>query len=206
MFSYFRLEVSAPPTLIAYQTDSSHKGVIISAVLNAPGSWHDSHVARPIFNQLLHHVPEGYFLVSDTAFPRGTASIAGKIRAPVKAGERVPQDPYEQEQFLRVNRQLLSYRQTAEWGNRMLQGSFGRLRVPLDINAVEARQELLELCCRLNNVRAQLVGINQIRNVYMPVWKASEDEQLWKNLGDMLFGEIRRRDRVSRFHLVAVHV
>lgn len=160
--------------------------MIISAVLNAPGSWHDSHVARPIFNQLVHHVPDGFFLIS--------ASIAGKIQAPVKAGERIPQDPYEQEQFLQFNRQLLSYRQTAEWGNRMLQGSFGRLRVPLDINKMESRQELLELCCRLNIVRARVVGINQIRNVYMPVWKTSEDEQLWNNLGDMLLRDIRHRD------------
>src|SRR6266576_997337 len=44
-------------------------GVIISAVLNAPGSWHDSHVAQPIFEQLHSHVPDGYYLVADTAFP-----------------------------------------------------------------------------------------------------------------------------------------
>jgi hypothetical protein len=122
----------------------------------------------------------------------------------VKEGQRLPEDPYELEEFLRVNRQLLSYRQTAEWGMRMMQGSFGRLRVPLNINVENDRRELLELCCRLNNVRAELVGINQIRSVYMPVWKASEDERLWTDLGDMLFGDIRHRDRVSRFHLVAV--
>lgn len=179
-------------------------GVIISAVLNVPGSWHDSHVAHPIFNQLLHHIPEGFLLVLDTGFPRSTALITGKIWAPVKLGEHLPEDPYKQEQFLWVNRQLLSYRQTAEWGKRMLQGSFGHLRAPLDTNAVEAWQELLELCCRLNNVQAQLVGINQICNVYMPVWKVLEDEQLWNNLGDMLFGDIRHHDKVSRFHLVAV--
>jgi hypothetical protein len=180
------------------------QGVIISAVLNAPGSWHDSHVAHPIFHQLLMKVPNGYFLVADTGFPCGTASIAGKIQAPVKEGEYIPEDPYEQEEFLWWNRQLLSYRQSAEWGNCMLQGSFGRLRVPLDINAECDRQELLELCCRLHNIRTELVGINQIRNVYMPVWKASEDEELWSNLGDMIFGDIRRRDRVLCFHLVAV--
>ncbi|KAF8218634.1 hypothetical protein L208DRAFT_1349217, partial [Tricholoma matsutake] len=131
------------------------------AVLNAPGSWHDSH-ARPIFNQLLHKVPEGFFLVSDTAFPCGTASIAGKIRAPIKEGQRLPEDPYELEEFLRVNCQLLSYRQTAGCGMWMMQGSFGRLQVPLNINMEDDQQELLELCCRLNNVRAELVGINQI--------------------------------------------
>ncbi|KAF8234793.1 hypothetical protein L208DRAFT_1393454 [Tricholoma matsutake] len=122
--------------VIAY----SPRGVIISAVLNAPGSWHDSHVARPIFHQLLTKVPDSYFLVSHTGFPHGTALIAGKIRAPVKEGEYISEDPYEQEEFLQFNRQLLSHRQSAEWGNCMLQGSFGRLRVPLDINAEQDRQ------------------------------------------------------------------
>ena len=180
------------------------QGVIISAVLNAPGSWHDSHVACPIFHQLLMKVPNGYFLVSDTGFPHGTASIAGKIQAPVKEGEYIPEDPYEQEEFLQFNHQLLSYRQSAEWGNRMLQGLFGRLRVPLNINVERDQRELLELCCRLHNIQTELVGINQICNVYMPVWKASEDEELWNNLGDILFGDICHRNRVSCFHLVAV--
>jgi len=72
---------------------------------------------------------------------------------------------------------------------RTIQGSFGRLRVPLDINDEIGRQELLESCVRLNNIRTRCVGINQIRSVYMPVWKASEDEQLWENLG-MFFTRI----------------
>lgn len=179
-----------------------HAGVITAAVLNSPGSWHDSHVARPIYKMLHNDLPDGYYLVADTAFPRGTASIAGKIRAPLKSGESLPADTIEQDKVIRFNRQLLSYRQTAEWGMRMLQGSFGRLRVPLDINDEKGRQDLLELCMRLSNIRAECVGINQIRNVYMPTWRASEDEELWIQLADMMFGDIRRRDRVSRFHLV----
>jgi hypothetical protein len=34
-------------------------GVIISAVLNAPGSWHDSHTSRPIYKQLRCKTPFG---------------------------------------------------------------------------------------------------------------------------------------------------
>ncbi|KAF8816486.1 hypothetical protein BYT27DRAFT_7207622, partial [Phlegmacium glaucopus] len=98
--------------------------VIISAVINAPGSWHDAHIARPIFEQLHSHVPDGHFLVADTAFPRGTASIKGKIRASIKG---------------------------AEWGMRMIQGSFGRLRVPLKISSPKRRQQLLEIIIRLAN-------------------------------------------------------
>jgi hypothetical protein len=152
----------------------------------------------------LQLIPQGYYLVADTAFPRGTRSISGKIRAPLKSGDRVPADVEEREQSMRYNRQLLSYRQTAEWGMRTMQGSFGRLRVPLKISDTTDRQELLELCVRLFNVRANCVGISEIRSVYEPIWKASEDEQLWNDLGNMIFGEIRRRDRVSRYHLVVL--
>lgn len=87
-----------------------------------------------------------------------------------------------------VNRQLLSYRQTAEWGMRTIQGSFGRLRVPLKISSSASHSHLLETTVRLTNLRARCVGISQIRNVYMPIWKALEDEQLWVDLGDMAFG------------------
>ncbi|KAK7017074.1 hypothetical protein VNI00_018704 [Paramarasmius palmivorus] len=179
----------------------SPKGTIIDAVLNAPGSWHDApgswhdaHTARPIFDRLQDQVPDGFYVVADTAFPRGPASIRGKIRAPMKGGEHIPADPEKQAELLRFNRQLLSYRQSAEWGMRLLQGSFGRLRVPLPIDSATSRLRLLELCCRLFNVRANCVGINQIRSVYLPTWRASEDDALWDGLGDMVFGEIRRRD------------
>jgi hypothetical protein len=60
----------------------------------------------------------------------------------------------------------------------MIQGLFGQLHVPLDVNDQAGQQRLLETCVRLSNVRAICVGINQIHSVYMPIWKASENEQL----------------------------
>lgn len=72
------------------------------------------------------------------------------------------------------DRELLSYRQTAEWGMRGLQGSFGCLRIPLEINHQAERGDLLETCVRLNNLGAQLVVINQIRSVYMPIWTSGK--------------------------------
>ncbi|KAG6828836.1 hypothetical protein H0H93_014699, partial [Arthromyces matolae] len=50
-------------------------GEIIACKLNAPGSWHDSRVARDIYEKLRTRTPEGYYLVTDTAFPRGTDQI-----------------------------------------------------------------------------------------------------------------------------------
>ncbi|KAJ7369020.1 hypothetical protein DFH08DRAFT_796829 [Mycena albidolilacea] len=131
--------------------------------------------------------------------------IDGKIRAPIKTGQRMRGTRAEIDERVAFDRELLSYRQTAEWGMRGLQGSFGRLRIPLEINRQEERADLLEICVRLNNLRAELVGINQIRSVYMPLWRETrEEEQVWTNFENMLFGEQRRSDRVARFHNVAI--
>ena len=86
----------------------------------------------------------------------------------------------------------------------MLQGSFGQLRVPLPITSETRRRHCIELCARLSNVRARRVGINEICSVYMPIWRDSEDERLWLELGEMVFSDIRKRDRVSRFHLEVI--
>ncbi|KAK7444571.1 hypothetical protein VKT23_015249 [Stygiomarasmius scandens] len=112
----------------------SPEGVVIACRLNAPGSWHDSRVAQSVYEKLLYHTPEGYYLIADTAFPRGTDQIAGRIKAPIKEGSRLSANPVERANFMAFNQQLLSFWQTAEWGMHTLQGSFGRLRVPLDVN------------------------------------------------------------------------
>jgi hypothetical protein len=65
----------------------------------------------------------------------------------------VPTDEQERTEALAFNQALLSYRQTAEWGMRALQGAFGRLRMPLDVNDSKGRKEILECCIRLHNVR-----------------------------------------------------
>ncbi|TDL21495.1 hypothetical protein BD410DRAFT_749630 [Rickenella mellea] len=182
----------------------SSQGAIISCNINAPGSWHDSRVAQPIYLKLLRSTPDDYFLVADTAFPRGTDRIHGKIKAPMKAGQLLPADAAERDARMRYDRQLLSYRQTAEWGMRAIQGSFGRLRVPLPIEDAAARGDLLEICMRLHNVRTRLVGINQIRSVYEPIWRDGDQAEIWDGFEDMLFSEQRSRDRVSAYHVVPV--
>ena len=175
---------------------------MIACKLNAPGSWHDSRVAQPIYEKLRTATPEGYYLVTDTAFPRGTSQIEGCIRAPMKQGQHLPVDITERRHVEQFDRQLLSFRQSAEWGMRSLQGSFGRLRVPLEVTYGDRHGDLLEICVRLQNLRTRLVGINQIRSVYMPIWKADEQEEIWESFENMLFSEQRARDRVSGFHLM----
>jgi hypothetical protein len=121
----------------------------------------------------------------------------------MKNGSSLPSDPARRKAALAFDRQLLSYRQTAEWGNRALQGCFGRLRVPLEANHTACRGDLLEICARLHNLRTRMVGINQIRSVYMPIWKADEQEEIWANFENILFSVQRKNDRVRRFHLSA---
>jgi hypothetical protein len=180
---------------------------VIAVQLNAPGSWHDSRVARPIYEKLCTRTPEGFYLVADTAFPRGAKQIEGKIRAPIKTGQRIRGTTDEIQEKLAFDRELLSYRQTAEWGMRGLQGSFGRLRIPLEIGRDKERGDLLEISVRLNNVRAELVEINQIRSVYMPLWKQTrEEEALWSGFENMFFSEQRRSDRVARFQCTSKQV
>ncbi|KZT05494.1 uncharacterized protein LAESUDRAFT_737563 [Laetiporus sulphureus 93-53] len=135
------------------------KGTIMAAKLNCPGSWHDSRVARPIYEKLYTKTPDGYFLVADTAFPHGSDQIAGRIRASIKAGQ-----------------QLLS----------------SVTELPLEIDHDEQRGDLLETCVRLNNVHANIIGINQINTA-----------QIWDGFAGMLFAEQRCRDQVKAFHIVA---
>ncbi|KAI0350175.1 hypothetical protein OH77DRAFT_1464227 [Trametes cingulata] len=182
----------------------SPRGIIKGCVYNAPGSWHDAKVARPIYEKLRDRTPPGYFLIADTAFPRGATSIAGRIHAPLKSNQQLPQDAEERSALLARNRELVSYRQTAEWGVRYVRAGYGRLRVPLDISDTQGRADLLEVCFRDANLKTERIGMNEIRTVYMRYWEEAEDEDIWADFENVVFGEIRRRDRVARFHRIEV--
>jgi hypothetical protein len=180
-------------------------GLIRSCVLNAPGSWHDSKVARPIYDKLVYDTPDGFYIIADSAFPHAPSNVELKIRRSLKSGERLPNNTSEQADFVNFNRALLSYRQTAEWGMRALQGAYGRLRVPLDANNSEIRLRILESCVRLHNLRTTRIGINQICTVYMPEWETTEDDRFWDDVEDMMqIKDVLKHDRVSRFHLLVV--
>jgi hypothetical protein len=62
---------------------------------------------------------------------------------------------------------ITSTRQAAEWGMRVLQGSFGRLHLKLPWDAV-ARTRILLCCLHLSNLRTRVMGIYQIRTVFDP--------------------------------------
>lgn len=176
-------------------------GEIIASRINCPGSWHDSRVAEGIYEKLERDTPDGYCLVADSAFPQGHGRIAGKILVPLKAGQPLPLDDEQRAHTMRLSRSILSYRQTAEWGMCELQGSFGRLRIPLAADDLDQRADLIETCFRLHNLRTQLVGINQIKNVYVPIWREGSGERVWEGFENILFADQWKHDRVSTFHV-----
>jgi hypothetical protein len=64
--------------------------------------------------------------------------------------------------------QATSLRQSAEWGMNALKGSFPRLTVPLLYEKEGERLIILQVALLLYNFRANTVGLNQIRRVFMP--------------------------------------
>lgn len=165
--------------------------------INCPGSWHDSRVARPLYDLLLESTPPGYHVITDTAFAHGVENVHGHVRTPLKENQHPPPGtaPYY--------RQLVSCRQSVEWGMRALQSTFARIRMPLDGNDEQSRAWILEIVARLHNLRTHRIGVNQIYSVYAPALQDEREEAwIWDGFDGMMHGELRRNDRVARFHHV----
>ena len=60
---------------------------------------------------------------------------------------------------------LTRLRQSAEWGMRVIQGAFPRVKTDLGTNS-EFRFSFLSLIVRLCNVRPRMIG-NQLRSVFL---------------------------------------
>jgi len=173
-------------------------GTILHAVLNAPGSWHNLHIAEDLYSKLLHDTPAGYRVISDTAFPWVTNQLDYRIVAPLKKGNRLPQLPQSYARLKVFNQQLVSARQAAEWGMRSLQGLFSRLKLPLPAKDHQYRAEILELAVRMHQVQCRTVRINQTQRVYEDI--QNECHILSRAFYRMLFSDIQRQCRISRYY------
>ena len=65
-------------------------------------------------------------------------------------------------------RQATSIRQSSEWGMRALQSSFPRMCDRLVFEQKGERRIALKMMIYLYNLRARMVGINQIKNFFQP--------------------------------------
>ena len=76
-------------------------------------------------------------------------------------------DPVIAAMQLQQHHAVTSTRQAAEWGMRILQGTFQRLHTELPY---DPRLRRLILCSvlHLSNLRTRVMGINQIRTVFDP--------------------------------------
>ena len=75
-------------------------------------------------------------------------------------------DPLNAE-LLRINSEATSIRQLSEWGMRMIQGTFPRLKESLFYEEKGDRHVILRLMVNLYNFTCTNIGINTIQNSYM---------------------------------------
>ena len=78
---------------------------------------------------------------------------------------------------LAIKREATSMRQSAEWGMGTVQASFPRLKDTFTYEEYGERKITLTCLFLLYNCRARLVGINQIKNVYLPYLEADANLQ-----------------------------
>ena len=136
-------------------------GTIPIACTNVPGCVHDSMIAEwgniydklgEVFNSC------GGKCIVDSAFCKL------KYDYLIKSAQSAPENT---EEFV-VNEQATAMRQSAEWGMRALQASFPRIKDRFMYEKRGERKLILKMIVLLYNYRANKVGINQIRNTYMP--------------------------------------
>lgn len=141
-------------------------GTIIMAVLNCPGSMHDSELAAlgspSVYRQIDDLYDEfGTKCVMDSAFAAATrpSIIKSKKRETIAS---MAQSTAEYNELV----EALSLRQSAEWGMRALQGAFGRLKACWPYEEKDERFWGLTLIAYLYNYSANNMDLNQVRRVY----------------------------------------
>ena len=134
-------------------------GRIRMCTINAPGTWHDSTIAEYGVYDKMEEVFNNYGgrVVVDSAF-----KLQGREYL-IKSSQ---QDP-DNANGIVLNRQATSLRQLSEWGMRMIQGQFPRLKDRMGLEDFGERKVILHLLVLLYNYQASTVGINQILNTFM---------------------------------------
>lgn len=143
-------------------------GTIPIAFFNVPGSVHDSQVAE--LGRIYHKLEQVYERTGgkccvDSAFGNLERDYLLKSGQDL-LGSSAP-TRREQSREHQLRRQTTSARQTAEWGMLTIQASFPRVKDRFIYEERGERRIVLKMFVLLYNMRARMVGINQIRNTYM---------------------------------------
>ena len=129
------------------------------AILNAPENFHDSNISDYGFYEPLEHIylRDGGKVVVDSVFK--------VINAPylIKLSNVDPMDL----ESIAINSNATSIRQLSEWGMRIIQASYPRLKEPLLYEEDGDRMIILKLMVNLYNFQAEMIGQNQIFNSYI---------------------------------------
>jgi len=148
----------------------SMDGRIILCALNAPGLVHDSTLAEwcGMYDKLeAMYQRTGGVCCLDSAFAAASAPYLMKSSGNVTKAK----NPVE----VRRISQATSVRQASEWGMRAIQGAFPRTKDTLQYEEAGERKIYLMLMALLYNTRLELIGLNEIRNVYLPAWSRDFD-------------------------------
>ena len=142
-------------------------GTIPICCYNVPGTVHDSKVAE--WGNIYLKLERVY----DSVGGRCAVDSAFSLKKNPFLVKSSQQDPAANNaaDFIRgvaLNKEATAMRQSAEWGMRALQSSFPRLKDRFIYEEYGERRIILKSMILLYNLRARLVGINQIRNTYMP--------------------------------------
>ncbi len=146
-------------------------GTIATGFYNVPGCCHDSTIADwgDIYEKLSKVYEEtGFKLAIDSVFASGTYEFLIKSSQDDLTADEELLELGDQRANIAVKRAATSMRQTAEWGMAAVQSSFPRLRDTMIYEENGERRIIFNCLFHLYNLRARLVGINQIANVYLP--------------------------------------
>ena len=144
-------------------------GTIPIAYMNLPGSMHDSTIADwgRIYDKLEGiYKTTGAITCVDSAFCMKNAPYIIKSSQENRIGDGDTEA--EVRRSIIKKRQATSMRQSSEWGMRALQSSFPRLCDRMPYEQKGERRIAIKMMVYLYNLRARMVGINQIKNFFQP--------------------------------------
>ena len=143
----------------------SPDGKIRACYTNAPGTMHDSTLAKwgGLYDKIdaLYRTRQAKVVVDSAFASEQRDSVYKSYQCNIDNQGNVRQNSI-------IQRQATSVRQMSEWGMRGLQASFPRLKDRMPYEEKGERRLTMRLIVYLYNYRASVVGLNQIQSVFMP--------------------------------------